>query len=457
MAALTRAIRNFLHAHHDAPVSREAIGMHEGTPTSQNKNDPRLHMDVFELTLEMIALKQEIDSAELEQKKFRGILLPHRKRMQILVERYQALKIFFESQCQEENVKLVVSRIERMELGIQEIDGLLNAKTEAIDRLSSVHDSIVRTIMKRAQIRSFHMVDLVDLNEESLITEAMVLPDSLDTFENQAGEIEDDMKAEAADQRLYQCSESGYALPFTSEDEEDHERIDLMKRLGSLKWRRTELEERLPDHASLAGKIQALSREINELGDEIAIRGAPCVEGSIIFHDGCGNAVETTGQISEVQADQDMEDLAGSVINQSHKEIREYEGPGLFDGVTDIETPVNDPLSNSEMLETETEQRERVQRATKRAELWVSQLAVDAEQPLPDAEEMVLHIDPGHNEELKSIVVGESNSVYNTASSGFASVILRCRIDSWAKICERQYRELDPEAHAAHPRGVISE
>ncbi len=448
MAKLWKAISRFFHVGHKKTVGQGRSRQQRISLSTQPKNDSRVQRDVFELAVELAALKQEIDGADQERETLERLLLPHKKRLQILLERYQPMRGFFESRDEQDNVELVVSRIERMESGVEEIDLRINAKRETIERLRNAHDGIIRQIMKRTQMRVNNMLEW---DEQSLIDEAMVLPESLDIFEDQAVEIEDDMQAEQPSQDYGDC---GDAVSFTSEDAEEQETIELMKRLGSLKQQRTELREEPTNGALVAGEIQALTEQINQLGDEIAIRGAPCVEGSIIFQDAHDKVEVADEQMSHIDPEHNMDDLSDVAIGAAHKATREYEGPGLFDGVSGIEEPGNDFLSDDERFETEAEKEERLQRLIQRVETWVVQLESSDEQPRDDADDDVLDLSFEGRDDLGSVAVGESDSVYNTATSDFAGMTLRCRIDSWNRISARQYLKLDAEAQRAHPRGI---
>jgi len=374
MLIFSQEICHFLDGSHVKTVEQDRLSQHNMPTQAQLRDDLRVQKEVFELTLELIALKQEIDDAEQEREKIEELLQPHKNRLRILVRRYRPMKMFFESQGEHDNVELVVSRIKRMESGVEEIDQLINAKNEMMEQLRSVRDGIVRTIIRRTQVRSIKKHDQLELDGQSLITESMVLPDSLDTFEDQAAEIEDEMEAVAVEQSHYTRSECDGAVTSTSEDARRHERIELIKRLGHLKLRRTDLEKHANTGAWVAEETEALTRQINRLGDEIAIRGTPCIEGNIIFQDNYEDRHNAAKSVSQDSLRSAMDEVSDRVAGPRHVIKNTYAGPGLFNGVVDIEVPGNNLLCGEDRFGTEAERARRIQRSINRVALWVSQL-----------------------------------------------------------------------------------
>lgn len=88
MAAFSQAIRRFLYGGHDQPVEHKPQDPCETTCVAQPKDDPKVQKDVFKLTLELLAPKQDIDDTEKEREQVGEVLLPHKKRLQIFVERH---------------------------------------------------------------------------------------------------------------------------------------------------------------------------------------------------------------------------------------------------------------------------------------------------------------------------------------------------------------------------------
>ncbi|KAK5950752.1 hypothetical protein OHC33_008135 [Knufia fluminis] len=457
MTIIWQAICKSLGIDHDITAKQEPL---EDQPQSRISCDPRLHKDVFDLAIELIALKQEIDAAKGEQTRVEEYLLPHKTRFLVLLARYRSIRTYFQSLDDEVNLELVVSRIERMETGIEEIEREILAKEEAIERLKSVYDAIIRRIMKRTQLRPGRTHSRAGITEHSVVTETMVLSESLDTFEDQAMEIEDEMLAEAPEQcyqdrdEIDDTTDHDDAISFTSEDFEAKERVELFKELGQLKFQRSELKEDPTIEASAAEEIEALTKQINDLGDEIAIRGAPCIEGSIVWQNDYINEGETAQDVPQSPLEQDVDNVSGAAIAATHKATKEYTGPGLFDGVVDIEAPDDDSLSEEERFLTEAERIERFEKSVNKVKGWLNQLACAGKLHSPDAEGEVSNANFEGSNELEDVEWGETNSEYLPGSSDFAGVTLRCRIDSWSRICERFYRELDSEGQAAHPRGT---
>ncbi|KAK5945336.1 hypothetical protein PMZ80_002540 [Knufia obscura] len=460
MTIIWQAICKHLRVDHEENVERGSSGQHAGTPQSDINGDLRLHKDVFDLTLELIALKQEIDAAEDERRRVEEYLLPHKTRLLDLLERHQPLRTYLESHVEQENVELIATRIERMETGIEEIEREIDAKHEATERLRSVHDGIIRKIMRRtASLRLACVHSSAETSAQSLITETMVLAESLDTFEEQAAELEDEIMAQVAQQTYQDHTDNDDAVSFTSEDFDAKERIELMKTLGHLQCRRSELEEDPSASASAAEELALLTRQINDVGDQIAIRGAPCVEGSLIFiNEYLQNEYEggddTAQHIYQASLGQDMNDVSDQATGPAHKATKEYAGPGLFDGVVGIEAPDDDSLSEEERFLTEAERIERFEKSVNKVKGWLNQLACAGKLHSPDAEGEVSNANFEGSNELEDVEWRETNSEYLPGSSDFAGVTLRCRIDSWSRICERFYRELDSEGQAAHPRGT---
>ena len=458
MAAFSYAMSRFLYGGHDQPDELKPQDLYDTPCVAQPKDDPKMQKDVFKLTLELLALKQDIDDAEKAREQVGEVLLPHKKRLQILVERHQHIKTFFEVQDQQDNVQLVVARIEQFESGIEEVHRRMNASAEAVDGLRSVHDGIVRRLMGMTQIGLTRKRKLSELDDLSLITERMIRPETVDAFEDQAAEVEGHMETEAAEQ-LFDRDDSddcNDAFSFTSEDAEEQDRIELMERLGRLKFQRTTIKEELTARASAAEEIQALTRQINDLGDEIAIRGAPCVEGSIIFQDEFIGDENTTRDISRVHLREDINNVSDMAVGPSHETTKECASPGLFSDVPSIEAPEQMSQSDDGRFEPEAKKAERLQRARDRVTVWVNQLEVDDERQQQEGDEDIPDCKFEGMDRLESVIVGESDSVYNEDSSDFASMTIRCRIDSWNRICERQYLELDSDVQEAHPRGLVA-
>ncbi|KAK5081117.1 hypothetical protein LTR24_008282 [Lithohypha guttulata] len=434
MAVFSQAIRRFLYGGHDEPVERKPYDRYKSLSSSQLKDDARLQKDVFMLTIELLALKQDIDDAEEERERIGGVLLPHRKRLQVLVERYQHMKTFFVSQDEEDNVELAVARINRLESGIEEIDQRLSTSAEAISQLRSVHDGIIRKMMKRTKMRSVRGRRPSGLDDQPLITERMIRRNSLEVIENQAAEVEDYIETEATEQLLNDGEDNDDARSFTSEDAERQEKVELMKRLGQLKSQRTDLEEDPTAATFAADAIQTLTRQINDLGDEIAIRGTPCVEGSIIFQDEFDDCDSHAEQVSAVHIQDDVNNASDVAAGPSQEAILECAGPGLFNGVLDIEAPENMSQSGDEKIETDAKKAERMQRMIKRVAVWASQLEAGDEQLRCSSDKDIPDAKFEGVDQLQSIMVGESDSVYHEDSSDYA----------------------DPDVQEAHPRGLVT-
>jgi len=452
MAVFSHALRRFLFGGHE-PFEHKPHDHDGPASASQLQHDARVHKDVFLLTLELLALKQDIEDAEQEQHQVGEVLLPHKRRLQVLIERYQHMKTFFESRNEEDNLELVVARIKRMESGIEEIDQQMGSSAEAIEKLRSVHDGIVRKIMRTAQIRSVRRTRPSESGNRSLITERMMRRDDIQKYEKQAAEIEEDMEAEASERFPPDSDDSGDALSFTSENAEEQERIELQIMLGRLRTQRAELEHH--PGSSAAGEIDALTHQIIDLGDEIAIRGTPCVKGSLIFKDDF-DASKDNGERMVVNVSEDVNSVSDLAAGPPQEVCKELTGPGLFDGVVDIEVPENRGGSDDETTEMESKKAERMKRAMKRVATWVSQLEADDKGPQSDANHNVLDDNFEGMDKLDSVMVGESDSVYNQDLTDFTSVILRCRIDSWYRICERHYQTLDAAVQVMHPRGMVT-